>query len=181
MAFKTLRSSALRPVKTGDDTDPMASLANLADVMLVFACGLMLSLITYWNIDVSAATEVLADTKVSEIENPEDITNQLKTPDGTSYLDMGRVYMDPTTGKYYMVVDSGSEQAEALEESVANTTDLEASLGDGTFNQEAQDAAYSSAQTEADNATNSAMTEQTQLLPAGQGGSEEGSTDAEGD
>lgn len=181
MAFKALRSSALRPVKTSDDTDPMASLANLADVMLVFACGLMLSLITYWNIDVSAATEVLADTKVSEIENPEDITNQLKTPDGTSYLDMGRVYMDPTTGKYYMVVDSGSEQAEALEESVADAANPAASSDGEASNQAQQDTASASAQEEADRVTDSAAAGQIHALPAGQGGSEEGSTDAEGD
>ena len=125
MASVDLRTNSLRPAARGDDMDPMASLANLADVMLVFACGLMLSLITYWNIDVSAISEVIPESKVSEIENPEDIPNQLQTPEGNAYLDMGRVYMDPTTGKYYMVADAGSAQEELIEE------DIEAQNGEG--------------------------------------------------
>ncbi len=40
----------------GEDINPMDGMANLADMMLVFACGLMLALITYWNVDVSGVT-----------------------------------------------------------------------------------------------------------------------------
>lgn len=43
-----LRGGRLR---SKEDTDPMASVANIADIMLVFACGLMMALVTVWNID----------------------------------------------------------------------------------------------------------------------------------
>ncbi|MBQ5581590.1 MAG: DUF2149 domain-containing protein [Clostridia bacterium] len=31
---------------------PMESIANIVDVMLVFACGLLLALVTVWNVDI---------------------------------------------------------------------------------------------------------------------------------
>ena len=37
-------------IGTCEEINPLDGLANLADVMLVFACGLMLALITYWNL-----------------------------------------------------------------------------------------------------------------------------------
>lgn len=34
-----------------EEVDAMAGVANLADVMLVFACGLMAAVILNWNVD----------------------------------------------------------------------------------------------------------------------------------
>ena len=34
-----------------EDVNPMESVVNIVDAMLVFACGLMLSLVIYWNVD----------------------------------------------------------------------------------------------------------------------------------
>lgn len=114
MSSIDLRGGGLRSRKKGEEADPMASVGNLADVMLVFACGLMMALITYWNVDISAVTEVLQSDEVQQIDNPEDITDQLKSTDGTSYINMGNVYMDPATGKYYMVTEGdGSTEATA--------------------------------------------------------------------
>ena len=36
-----------------DDSNPLDSLTNLFDVMLVFACGLMVALVISLNVDVS--------------------------------------------------------------------------------------------------------------------------------
>lgn len=36
-----------------EEVDAMAGVANLADVMLVFACGLMAAVILNWNVDLS--------------------------------------------------------------------------------------------------------------------------------
>ena len=38
--------------EVGEDVNPSAYIVNLADCMLVLACGFMVALISYWNIDV---------------------------------------------------------------------------------------------------------------------------------
>ena len=118
MARLNLREKKLRPQGRIDELDPMASLANLADVMLVFACGLLLALVQFWQIDISVAQEVIPDNKVTQIEDPEDITDKLKSTDGSAYLDLGRVYMDPATGKYYMVL--GEDEAAVVDQQREN-------------------------------------------------------------
>ena len=90
-----------------EDADPRVGLVNLADVMLVFACGLMLALVTYWNLDVSQMTEVLQADEMSEVEGIEDLSDQMGT--GSSFTELGMVYQDPMTGKMYMLKDEAPE------------------------------------------------------------------------
>lgn len=79
----------------------MEGMANLADVMLVFACGLLLALIINWNVDVEQVAQQQPETKY-EVEGIEGGESQ--TIEGESQLqEMGTVYMDPETGKYYVV------------------------------------------------------------------------------
>lgn len=86
-----------------EDFSPMEGVGNMADAMLVFACGLLLALIISWNVDVSETGEIQKQPKAKyEVENigdtieeDADVTENLK--------DMGRVYQDPETGKYYVV------------------------------------------------------------------------------
>ena len=88
-----------------EDADPRAGLVNLADVMLVFACGLMLALVSFWNLDVSAMQEMLTTkdvTEVNDIENMEDFVN---AGPGSGYDELGIVYQDPMTGKLYMLTE----------------------------------------------------------------------------
>ena len=94
-----------------DEVDPMSTMSNLVDAMLVFACGLMIALVTYWNVDISAVTEVLREDQIAEVQTPEEVDEQLRASDGTAYIDLGRVYMDPTTGKYYMVTGGDREES----------------------------------------------------------------------
>jgi len=87
----------------GDEFNPMEGVGNMADAMLVFACGLLLALIISWNVDVSETGEITKQPNVKyEVENigeaveeDAEVTENLK--------DMGRVYQDPATGKYYVV------------------------------------------------------------------------------
>lgn len=81
--------------------DPMGGLSNLADAMLVFACGLMLALVTYWNLDLPSVTE-LDSAKMKEVSNVEEMVDSALSPSG-GYTELGIVYQDPSTGKLYMM------------------------------------------------------------------------------
>ena len=110
-----------RPV---EDTDPMSSLANIADVMLVFACGLMASLIIAWNVDLSQFTQVeMGDEQV--IEEPETI-DELNQGGGSNYVERGVVYQDAETGQYYLVEpskdQSGSSSSSAASGASGSTS-----------------------------------------------------------
>lgn len=94
---------SFRMKQLSEDFSPMEGVGNMADAMLVFACGLLLALIISWNVDVSETGEIQNQPNVKyevdnigdTVEEDADVTENLK--------DMGRVYQDPATGKYYVV------------------------------------------------------------------------------
>ena len=100
-----LRQGRLRTGKTEEMVNPMDGVANLADAMLVFACGLLLSLIINWNVDVGRTEKLVGlnpDTQLTEMsetetKNPDDLVQ------GEGYEEMGVVYRDSSTGKLYVV------------------------------------------------------------------------------
>ena len=106
-----LRGGRLR---SKEDTDPMASVANIADIMLVFACGLMMALVTVWNIDFTPLSE-LQDKQLEAIDTPEDMPEDMADA-GNAYVEKGMVYQDPKTGKYYMV----TEDKDAMDSDLAS-------------------------------------------------------------
>lgn len=101
-------------LRSKDDADPMASVANIADIMLVFACGLMMALVTVWNIDFTPLSE-LQDKQLEAIDTPEDMPEDM-TDAGNAYVEKGMVYQDPKTGKYYMV----TEDKDAMDSDLAS-------------------------------------------------------------
>ena len=88
-----------------EEINPLDGVANLADVMLVFACGLMLALITYWNVDVAGP-----QNKSSEVKQGQEVTDTAglsgkngQALDNSDLEQYGTVYRDSTTGKLYLV------------------------------------------------------------------------------
>lgn len=81
-------------------------MANLADIMLVFACGLMLALIINWNVDIGGTSG-----KAVAVQQGQEVTSSLQgaetnanpMDDSAQYEKMGTVYKDPVTGKMYLV------------------------------------------------------------------------------
>lgn len=116
MALGLRNSGGLRGghLRSKDDADPMASVANIADIMLVFACGLMMALVTVWNIDFTPLSE-LQDKQLEAIDTPEDMPEDM-TDAGNAYVEKGMVYQDPKTGKYYMV----TEEKDAMDSDLAS-------------------------------------------------------------
>lgn len=92
-----------------EDINPMDGVANLSDVMLVFACGLMLALITYWNVDVSGVTgsiDVSLGEEITEsVEGFGSDKNDEESSDKEYEKIPGTVYRDPVTGQMYLVVE----------------------------------------------------------------------------
>ncbi|MDR1422001.1 MAG: DUF2149 domain-containing protein [Coriobacteriales bacterium] len=86
---------------TAEDADPRIGLVNLADVMLVFACGLMLALVAYWQLDVSSLSEVIQMEEVTEVSDIESLTEEF-AGGGSGFTELGTVYRDPMTGILYM-------------------------------------------------------------------------------
>lgn len=89
-----------------DDFSPMEGVGNMADAMLVFACGILLALIISWNVDISERGEISTNNynkyEVNSIEEGE--AEAIDPAEGLE--EMGKVYRDPDTGKYYVIEDN---------------------------------------------------------------------------
>ena len=92
-----------------EEVDPMSSLGNIGDIMLVFACGLMVALVVAWNVDLGKFTQVQMDQEIQQ-DDIEQITEQLYG-EGNAFVEKGTVYQDPVTGKYYLVEDESSRSS----------------------------------------------------------------------
>lgn len=94
------------------EEDPMAGTSNLVDAMLVIAVGLLIFVVISWNMQ----SVVFQDNQQQQTieQNSPDVTEVAEgqvlneTPDtsdssGQGYMEMGKVYKDPSTGKLIMV------------------------------------------------------------------------------
>ncbi len=95
-----------------DSANPMDSVSNMSDAMLVLAVGIMLALVINWKVDLQIAYN---DTNKVDISNKEkeliDL-NEGKTVNNMSLEDIesmykktGEVYTDMRTGKSYVIVE----------------------------------------------------------------------------
>ena len=95
---------------TESEEDPMAGTSNLVDAMLVIAVGLLIFVVISWNMQ-SVVFQENHDQPIQEAQQTTEVTegHQLnETPDtsnssGQGYMEMGKVYKDPSTGKLIMV------------------------------------------------------------------------------
>lgn len=101
------RGDSFRARRSPEEIDPMSSLNNIGDVMLVFACGLMVALVVAWNVDLAEFTQI-EPTQELKSDDIEQITEQLYG-EGNAFVEKGKVYQDPTTGKFYLVETEGSD------------------------------------------------------------------------
>ncbi len=93
------------------DVDPLEGTTNIVDAMLVFACGLMLALAVYWNIDLGPIGGRVDLQQGQEITDAPGLREDLlETPDqGRLYERMGTVYRDPRTGQLFMLTEEGEK------------------------------------------------------------------------
>lgn len=93
-----------------EDINPMATVANLVDAMLVLAVGIMLALIVSWNLNIAENGQVndnarkedaLSDFTEEDIQNSDTKSENLEK--------QGNVYYDPETDKYYIIANDGTQ------------------------------------------------------------------------
>lgn len=106
-----LRSKKHGKLRAAEDANPLEGVGNIVDAMLVFACGLMLALAVYWNIDLGPVGERINVSRGREVtETPEIREDLIETLDqGKLYQRMGTVYKDPETGQLFMLTETDDE------------------------------------------------------------------------
>lgn len=84
--------------------DPMEGVSNLSDVMLVFACGLMLALIVNYHVDLELFEVDQSSMNEVNIEDYEVVKASANASASDSgYAQVGTVYEDPASGKMYLI------------------------------------------------------------------------------
>ena len=94
-----------------ENVNAMDGVANLVDAMLVFACGLMITVMMNWNI-----TSFVKPVEVDEQQKVKaDQFAEMTKDSGVSsaYDQKGVVYQDPETGEMYLVEDPDQGGANA--------------------------------------------------------------------
>ena len=105
-----LRHGGVRSALRDDDADPMSNMANIVDAILVLSVGLMMALISFWQLDLNDIQEVIQSTEMTEVDDIEKMVQDAQNG-GSDYTELGVVYQDPNTGKMYMLtqdVDKGA-------------------------------------------------------------------------
>lgn len=90
-----------------EEINPMEGVANLVDAMLVLACGLMMSIIIFYNVDLSGVRTEIKEENIREVEKYEIMDNEGNISSG--YESFGTVYEDKETGKMYIVTQKEKE------------------------------------------------------------------------
>lgn len=97
------------------EEDPMAGTSNIVDCMLVLALGFMIMLVMSWNMqDVvfnqdmtqeQKQTTMQAMQQVAQVTQGQELNDTPETSksSGQGYVEQGKVYKDPKTGKLIMV------------------------------------------------------------------------------
>ena len=87
----------------------MSFISNLSDVMLILAVGIMLALVIHWNVELQSGSseETQAAENNAVTFSEDDLENLEELPDEMEQI--GNVYYDPATGKYYIVQDGNGQ------------------------------------------------------------------------
>jgi len=80
---------------------PMDGMGNLADIMLVFACGLMIAIILHWGVDLNNVVDIISQDDLVEVDDVEEIIEGAEV--SNAYESQGMVYKDVKTGKLYII------------------------------------------------------------------------------
>ncbi|MGQ9558301.1 MAG: DUF2149 domain-containing protein [Desulfurispora sp.] len=88
-----------------EEFNPLSSLANLADVMFVFSVGLIVALVSVWQIQPLSQSGTAPRVRVIDATRGQEIKDLpgWQSQGGSGYQEMGTVYKDPRTGKLILI------------------------------------------------------------------------------
>lgn len=90
-------TSLQRSAEPDEDVNPNAYITNIADCMLVLVLGLLVALITKYNVDLQQApVDEMTGIKVNMDQNSDGIIDD-------AYEQRGSVYYDKESGDYYLL------------------------------------------------------------------------------
>ncbi len=98
-----------------ENADPRVGLVNLADVMLVFACGLMIALVSHWHVNLSEVASI-DEAAMDEVDDVQQMVDDMMSGQ-SAFNERGRVFQDPATGQLYLLEVETDEQVEKSSES----------------------------------------------------------------
>jgi hypothetical protein len=110
----SLKRSRLK--QSDDELDPMSSVTNMTDIMLVLAVGFLIFAvmstgmqdIVFSDMTPEQKQEVMSSVhNTVEIEEGQEVTDEIEEINSSSsgYTKTGTVYTDTKTGKQYMTAD----------------------------------------------------------------------------
>lgn len=109
--MRRLSSRRLSGVSENESVNPMDGVANMADAMLILAVGIMLALIINWKVDITTIPYTDAETDKSTVEIDEDEMKPAESDVNKDDMkELGAIYYDAETGKYYIVENGTGEQ-----------------------------------------------------------------------
>ena len=91
---------------SNNETDPMASLVNMVDIMLVLAVGFLILAISATGMsDIIQTSTNNNQQEIIDVSQGEEIPNDIEesSSSGSGYSRVGSVYQDPETGKLIMI------------------------------------------------------------------------------
>ena len=107
-----VREKSKKRFSEGEE-DPMAGTSNLVDVMLVIAVGLLIFVVISWNMQSVVFSENQnqqqaidqSSPSVTEVSEGQTLNDTPESSDssGQGYMEMVKVYKDPSTCKLIMV------------------------------------------------------------------------------
>lgn len=100
-----------RKLQSEEDFNPLSSLANLADVMFVFSVGLLVALVSVYNVSPTSGSAGKPKQAIIDVKQGKEMESlpQVDSKTGSGFEQMGTVFKDPKTGELIMVqpVDEG--------------------------------------------------------------------------
>ncbi len=126
----------------GEDVNPSAYIVNLADCMLVLACGFLVAMLAR-SAAMSAALQEVSEQDLQEVDA--DVVSSEDVEGGYGFVNAGTVWLDPATGDLYMIVDESTSASSGTEEaddssSEDESADDSSSGGEGDASEEEGDA-----------------------------------------
>ena len=87
-----------------EELNPMNSVSNLSDIMLILAVGIMLALVMHWNVPIVSSPGAVETEETNAVEfSADDLESIVELPENMQKT--GEVYYDPESGSYYIIND----------------------------------------------------------------------------